>query len=285
MSSTLHRHLLTAPHGPPGSARARYGAAMALHAQGLLSDAQLEAYREASAFDTQDPLQVLSDRGLTAPDLPSPGPAELLQLLLAELDRLLAATTGDGIAEARAGLAPAFAQRPEPALFRPNSVVSSHLPGALAALARAKPALAQILAAAAPHLRWISYDYGSAQIGPHFPQAHAFASLVGEDAPFTARDYDLGLFLIAPATLYRDHAHPAPELYLPLTGPHRWRFAPGAPFHQKPAFAPVWNPPHQPHATLTGATPFLCLFAWTGDVNAPARVIPAPDWALFEPFA
>lgn len=284
MSTALQRHLLTAPPGTPGSARARYGAAMALHGEGLLSDAQLEAYREAAALDAQDPAQVLADRGLAAPDLPAPGPAEILGLLLAELDRLLSCTGGEGIAEVRAGLAPALGQSPKPYLFPPNRVIAAHLPAALAAVAKRDPALAQIIAAAAPHLRWVTYDaYDPAQIGRHFPRAHAFASLVGEDAPFAARDYDLGLFLIAPGTLYRDHAHPAPELYLPLTGPHRWRFAPGAPFHEKPAFAPVWNPPLQPHATMTGAMPFLALFAWTANVTAPAHVIPAPDWAMFEP--
>ncbi|WP_395542663.1 dimethylsulfonioproprionate lyase family protein [Neotabrizicola sp. sgz301269] len=284
MTKALHRHLLTAPHGAPGSARARYGAAMALHGEGLLSDAQLEAYREASALDIQDPALVLADRGLAAPDLAPPDPAEILELLLVELDRLLARTGGEGIAEVRAGLAPAFRQSPTPVPVTPNRVLSAHLPAALAAVARDDPALAQILAAAAPHLRWITYDaYDPGLIGPDFPQAHGFATLVGEDAPFAAQDYDLGLFLIAPDTLYRDHAHPAPELYLPLTGPHRWRFAPGAPFHERPAFAPVWNPPLQPHATLTGRTPFLALFAWTAEVNAPAHVIPAPDWALFEP--
>jgi len=74
MSTALQRHLLTAPPGTPGSARARYGAAMALHGEGLLSDAQLEAYREASALDAQDPAQVLADRGLAAPDLPARTP-------------------------------------------------------------------------------------------------------------------------------------------------------------------------------------------------------------------
>lgn len=284
MTSALLHHLLTAPHGAPGSARARYAAAMALHAQGALSHAQLEAYREAAAFDDQDPAQVLSDRGLALP-APQPVPPQaLLHLLLADCDRRLAATPGDGVAEVRQGLAAAFAQTPVPARASSNRVLADHLAPALDDLARTDAVLARSIAAAAPHLPWVTYDaYDPAQIGPHFPRAHAFASLVGEAAPFAARDYDFGLFLVAPRTLYRDHAHPAPELYLPLTGPHRWRFAPGAPFHERPAFAPVWNPPHRPHATLTGDTPFLALFGWTAETNAPAYVLPAPDWAMFEP--
>jgi len=284
MNGALTGHLLTAPHGTPGSARARYGAAMALYAEGRISHAQLEAYREASAFDTQDPALVLADRGLAAPDIAMPDSAALVTLLLVEADRILARTPGDGVAEVRRGLAPAFAAPPSPLAGPANAVVATHLPAALAAVAADDPTLAATIAAAAPHLHWITYDaYDPAQIGPHFPRAHAFASLVGEAlAPWTARDFDFGLFLVAPHTLYRDHAHPAPELYLPLTGPHLWRFVPGGRFHPLPALAPVWNPPHRPHATLTGDTPFLAFFGWTREVNAPAYVIPAPDWAELE---
>jgi hypothetical protein len=50
----------------------------------------------------------------------------------------------------------------------------------------------------------------------------------------------------------------------------------------KPAHVPVWNDPLRPHATKVGAVPFLCLFAWTRDVNSPAEVLPAPDWPDIE---
>jgi hypothetical protein len=284
MTTALNRHLLAAPHGTPGSARARYGAAMALYAEGTISYAQLEAYREASAFDTQDPAQVLSDRGLAPPVLEPLSPDALLHLLLAEADRLLAATPGEGVAEVRHGLAPAFAQAPQPVETTKNAVLETYLAPALVAAAETDPTLASTIAAAAPLLHWITYDaYDPARIGPRFPQSHAFAALVGEaKAPFAARDYDFGLFLVAPRTLYRDHAHAAPELYVPLTGPHLWRFAPGAALSPKPARAPVWNPPHRPHATLTGDVPFLALYGWTRDIHQPAYVLPAGDWAALE---
>jgi hypothetical protein len=82
--------------------------------------------------------------------------------------------------------------------------------------------------------------------------------------------------------LYRDHCHKAPELYVPLTGPHGWRFGPGMPLIVKPAHHPVWNDPYAPHLTKVGAVPLLCLFGWTRDVAEVARVIPAPDWAELE---
>jgi hypothetical protein len=46
-----------------------------------------------------------------------------------------------------------------------------------------------------------------------------------------------------------------------------------------PAHRPVWNEPFAPHMTKVGATPFLCLYAWTRDVNDPAEILPATDWS------
>jgi hypothetical protein len=73
----------------------------------------------------------------------------------------------------------------------------------------------------------VTYDrYPRAEIGARFLQGMPLPRSWGR-APFAARDFDLGLFLIAPHVLYRDHHHAAPELYAPLTGPHGWRFGPG----------------------------------------------------------
>jgi hypothetical protein len=158
--------------------------------------------------------------------------------------------------------------------------VAEHLPAALAAAAVEAPALAAAIAAAAPHLAWASFDgYDPDTIGADFVSGQAYALLVGETSPIRARDFDLGLFLIAPHVLYRDHAHAAPELYAPLTGPHGWRVTPGGPLTVLPAHRPVWNPAHQPHLIKAGPVPYLCVYGWTRDVNAPAYVIPAPDWA------
>jgi hypothetical protein len=144
-------------------------------------------------------------------------------------------------------------------------------------------ALRDAIAAIRPHLRWVTYDsYDPNEIGPWFPKRHAFASIIGRSGFVDANDWELGLFLIAPNTLYRDHHHAAPELYAPLTGPHRWRFGSDQPWAERPAHSPVWNSPWAVHATLTGATPFLCLFVWTRDIDLPAKVVHATDWAKYE---
>ena len=159
--------------------------------------------------------------------------------------------------------------------------VCDHLDTALQAMG--KTSLALSINDARPFLSWISYDaYPRDEIGAHFADNHAFASIIGERCPLEAVDFDLGLFLIAPNLFYRDHHHAAPELYAPLTGPHGWRFKPGDPLVWKEAHEPVWNRAWQPHATMTGDTPFLGIFCWTKDVAFPAKVIPSSDWPNLE---
>lgn len=211
-------------------------------------------------------------------------PAEAaVRTLVDAADAYLARHDGPGVADVRAGLTLAR-QRPF-ALRRAsaNAVVDAHLAPALATLAPDEPQLAGAIADAAPHLSWITYDaYPRDLIGAAFADGHAFGSLVGGGAPLPAEDYDFGLFLIAPHVLYRDHAHRAPELYAPLTGPHGWRFGPGLPLEIMPAHRPVWNDPYRPHLTKVGPVPFLCLFGWTRDVNEAATVVPADDWTALE---
>jgi hypothetical protein len=172
-----------------------------------------------------------------------------------------------------------------------SNAVTPPPPRELAACRHLEPALANARAAglggivnaieqARPHLHWITSDlYPPEDIGPRFARSHAFAEIIGPGAAIAAADYALGLFIIGPQVLYRDRHHPAPELYLPLTGPTRWRFGAGAPWETRAAGQPVWNPANHVHATIVDAVPFLCLYAWTRDVREPSAVDIAPDWA------
>lgn len=274
-----NRHL-EAALGLPGSGRVRYGAAMELWRQGLISAEVQEVYRIASAHDGIDPRILLRQEGL--PEPAQSAPQTPLCALYAAARTYLLALDHAGAAEVRAGL-PENPGAEQAMRSHGNAVVEQWLPDALAALAQTHPPLAAAIGAAATVLDWITYDlYPPDRIGPFFAKGHAFVSILGEASPFAASDFELGLFLIAPGVLYRDHRHPAPELYAPLTGPHGWRFGPGKPLMSKPAHDPVWNPAHQPHLTRVGSVPFLCLFVWTRDVNQPAVVIGADDWAMLE---
>lgn len=276
--------LIDLPLGLPGSGRQRYGAAMALHRDGVISDAVLEVYRVASAHDHDDPRKVLADRGLEAPRRRSPDPVRDILDLVYEADRYLARLSGPGLAENRACLArwrngPVTAL-PQP---RPNKVVETWLEPALTLLEADEPALAFSIRAASPYMDWVTYDlYSEAEIGPVFGHSHAYCSIFGAEAAIAASGFDFGLFLIEPHVFYRDHCHIAPEIYLPLTGPNGWRFAPDAPLTVLPAHRPVWNEPMAIHATKVGPQPFLAFFGWTADVDAAAVVVPASDWAAME---
>ena len=279
MATTDPGALIHEPLGLPGSGRVRYGAAMALYQAGKLGVEALEVYRVLAAFDRRDPAPVLAERGLPPPPAPDPGAA--ITGLFRQASQYLNDCSHPGQAEVARGLAQAGRQVAVTPASHP--VVDRWLATALAAMDAAHLPLADAIAKAAPFLRWEAYDgYPPDEIGQGFRLGHAAAPILGQGAPFPAQDFDLGLFLIAPHVLYRDHAHAAPELYAPLTGPHGWRFGPGLPLDLKPAHRPVWNPPHQPHLTKVGAVPFLCLYVWASDVNAPAYVLPAEDWAVIE---
>ena len=272
---------LSLPLGAKGSGRARYAAAMEMYAQGQISPAVLEVYRVASARDGQDPAPMLAEIGV-GDVMHKASAANHVARLIDEADRYIAALPGRGVAEVRAGLNQwrGGDMRVTP---QANAVVNQHLSAALAPLRATHLALAQAIEGAEPHLTWITYDgYPLEEIGTDFAKGHAYASLIGESGNVAAQDYDLGIFLIAPHVLYRDHHHAAPELYAPLTGPHGWRFGPHTPLITKPAHHPVWNDAHRPHMTKVGPTPFLALFGWIRDVAQVAQVIPAPDWPALE---
>ena len=272
---------LSLPLGAKGSGRARYAAAMELYLQGRISPAVLEVYRIASARDGQDPAPMLAEIGVGTVMAPASA-ADQVDRLIDAADRYIAALPGRGVAEVRAGLN-LWRGGEVHVTPKANAVVNQHLAAALAPLRATHLALAQSIEAAAPYLTWITYDgYPPDEIGADFAQGHAYASLFGEAGNIVARDYDLGLFLIAPHVLYRDHHHAAPELYAPLTGPHGWRFGPQTPLIVKRAHHPVWNDAHRPHMTKVGPTPFLALFGWISDVTQVAQVIPAPDWPALE---
>ena len=200
--------------------------------------------------------------------------AAAIGALVGEIEAYLWRLKGPGIADVRAGIS-RWKNGPMQSVTSRKIAVCDLLDSALHQVRTGGRArLANAIQGAMPYLHWTVYDlYPRALIGAEFADGHGFASLIGEGSLIEAEDFDLGLFLIGPSILYRDHHHAAPELYAPLTGPHGWRFDPRDPFTSKEAHEPVWNEPWQPHATMTGGVAFLCIYCWTRDVNEPAKVI------------
>jgi Dimethlysulfonioproprionate lyase len=279
------RDLLRTPIGIKGSARQRYSAAMTLYQAGYIDAEVLEVYRSCASLDGQNPEVFITEYGLRSPLEPEPSATArtAIAALITAFDHYLSTMSGPGIAEVRERIAEARHRTIVPQTVTANPVAATYLSATLNAAQTTVPALADAIRKATPYLRWNTYDaYDPHLIGTDFPQNHAFTSILGTDAPICADNFDLGLFLIAPHVLYRDHKHLAPELYAPITGPHGWRFGPDAPLHILPAHQPIWNEPNAPHLTKVGPVPFLCVFAWTRDANAIAEVVPAIDWAALE---
>ena len=147
-------------------------------------------------------------------------------------------------------------------------------------------ALSTALNNALPQLQWridrgIYYE-SDADVGDGYRDGNMHCELIGPDgSAFLHDDFTLGLFLLKPRVLYRDHAHLAPELYLTLTGPTGWRIEDGL-WQDKPPGAILWNAPETGHATRVYSEPFLSIYSWTRDVRSKCRVVPRPDWSEIE---
>ena len=130
-------------------------------------------------------------------------------------------------------------------------------------------------------------DYGlfypkEADVGEGYLNGNMHTELIGPNGcVFRDDDFSLGLFMLSPATLYRDHDHAAPELYFNLTGPCGWRFDRGH-WQDFEAGSLVWNPNGLAHAMRTYEQPFLSVYSWTENAKSVCRVVPVDDWQSIE---
>jgi hypothetical protein len=135
--------------------------------------------------------------------------------------------------------------------------------------------LAAALASIEEHLHWRQSDsYSDAVLGPGFMDEYGWCELIGANGFFPGDDFRLGLLLLGPERHYKDHYHPAPELYWPLTGPTDWKQGNGV-FAAKQAGDVIWHPANVVHATWTHEAPLLAVWCWTRDVDMSARLVDA----------
>ena len=121
-----------------------------------------------------------------------------------------------------------------------------------------------------------------ADLGAGYRDCNLHALLVGPNAcGFEAGDFCLGVFMLGPRTLYRDHVHDAPELYLNLSSRSGWRLRSGA-WQDYAAGSLIWNAPNAPHAIRSYDRPFLSIFAWLENIDTGCMIVPFADWAEIE---
>ena len=146
--------------------------------------------------------------------------------------------------------------------------------------------IARCLKAAKDDLVWrednAQFYPSGADLGEGYTKCNLHTLLIGPDAcGHHHPDFSLGIFMLGPRTLYRDHNHDAPELYLNLSEKTGWRFGTRN-WRDYPAGSLIWNAAGVPHATRVYDQPFISVFVWLENVNSPCNVIHFDDWAEVE---
>jgi len=136
------------------------------------------------------------------------------------------------------------------------------------------------------HLVWREddgkYYQSDANLGDGYRNCNLHSLLIGPGGcAYEHSDFNLGIFMLGPRTLYRDHRHVAPELYLNLSERSGWRLC-GGDWQDYPSGSFVWNASDEVHATRVYDQPFLSVFAWLENVHSPCQVVPMGDWADIE---
>ena len=193
--------------------------------------------------------------------------------LIAAITRGLSVRPGEGVAEVLGGLSRQDLGRAAQRVPEPRGLpVLVHLPSCIGETMLLDPNLAAAIAAVEDDLRWMqSSSYTDELLGEGFKANYGWAEIVGPYGFFAGDDLLLGLLMLGPDRHYRDHYHPAPELYWPLTSGSLWS-RDGAPFAEKPQGATIWHPSMALHATITRDTPLLAVWCWTRDTATPARL-------------
>lgn len=166
-------------------------------------------------------------------------------------------------------LSPGAAVEPVPRRL----AATRYFPECVAASMFTSPDVAAALAEIEEFLHWKQNpNYSDRLMGEGYMDNYAYAELIGPGGFFAGDDFLMGLLLLGPHRHYRDHHHAAPELYWLVTGPSEWRQGGGA-FVKHEAGEMIWHESHVVHATRTGESPLLAVWAWTMNVKEPARLV------------
>ena len=165
---------------------------------------------------------------------------------------------------------------------RPSTPTSA--PRSLLAAELLSPALAQIelpalfpirdaIALCAPLFSWRQNpNYTAENMGEAFMAGYGYVEFAGpKDALFCSADTRVGFLLLGPGLHYPLHAHPAEEIYHPLTDGGLWRCG-DEEWRTAPAGAAIHHPPMMPHETKAADRTLLALYCWRGDTATEARL-------------
>lgn len=174
------------------------------------------------------------------------------------------ATAGRMLDVVCAGLRRATPFLPAPA---PHAIAAT----ALLISALRGTSLASFVAQAAPLFRWRQNpNYTTANMGAAFMAGYGYVEFAGpKEALFHAPDIRVGLLLLGPGLHYPLHAHPAEEVYHPLTAGGLWRRG-DEDWRAVAAGDAIHHAPSVPHETKATDRTLLALYCWRGDTATEA---------------
>ncbi|WP_119303428.1 dimethylsulfonioproprionate lyase family protein [Dongia deserti] len=160
--------------------------------------------------------------------------------------------------------------RATPAMPAPRTIAASTL--LEAALPESAPGGA--IAQAAPLFYWRQNpNYSAANMGATFMAGYGYVEFAGpKDALFHAPNIRVGLLVLGPGLHYPLHAHPAEEIYHPLTDGSSWRRG-DEDWRIVPALHAIHHPSMIPHETKAPVSTLLSLYCWRGHTTTEARLI------------
>ena len=115
-------------------------------------------------------------------------------------------------------------------------------------------------------------NYSTANMGAAFMAGYGYVEFAGpKEALFHALEIRVGLLLLGPQLHYPPHAHPAEEIYHPLTEGGLWRRG-QEDWRSVPAGHAIHHPPMLVHETKSGESTLLALYCWRGNTVTEAQL-------------
>lgn len=174
--------------------------------------------------------------------------------------------TGDAamLEEVRSGLAAATPLKASPHAIPASALLDDALP---------RSAFGAAIAQAAHLFHWRQNpNYSAARMGAAFMAGYGYVEFAGpKEALFHAPDIRVGLLLLGPNLHYPAHAHPAEEIYHPLTDGGHWRRG-QEDWQTVAAGRAIHHPPMIVHETRASDRTLLALYCWRGNTVTEAQL-------------
>ena len=136
-----------------------------------------------------------------------------------------------------------------------------------------RTAFGAAVAQAAHLFRWRQNpNYSAANMGAAFMTGYGYVEFAGpKDALLHAAGIRVGLLLLGPRLHYPAHAHPAEEIYHPLTAGGLWRRG-EEDWRAVPAGHAIHHPSMLVHETKAAESTLLALYCWRGNTVTEAQL-------------